>query len=283
MITTINKGDYTWNTALFSWDDDTAVKTWDTATLADFSLTEEETLTVTAKSSRAPHITSRQTMHLASTQTNRITRKQKVAVTLIQQPTHTTLYQRTAQENTSLSEQGSRLLTHTERASARLNSTILSPWQGTLASVTLLSSGLDDASWARLAASPSGYEAFHPFEVGEYTYRDALIRLLLTTGAAGTDPLLYDVAFHVDIEDTRENGIADCTEDAPTRITLAHHYYHPPRIVLTVLSADTTGGMPIPHLISQSETDGARTFDCELLLPNGTRKSGTVSWLAEGY
>ena len=40
MITTINKGDYTWKTALFSWDDDTAVKTRDTANLADFSLTE---------------------------------------------------------------------------------------------------------------------------------------------------------------------------------------------------------------------------------------------------
>ena len=266
MITATTKGDYTWDTALFAWDDGTAVKTWDTASLTDYLLAEEEQLSVRRTDARAPHLSNRQTVHLGTAHAKRTVRRMATAIPLTERADRTTAYRRTASETV-----------------ARLTDTALSPWQGILANITLLESGLDDASWARLSASPSGYEAFHPFEVGEYTYRDALVRLLLTTGAAGADPLLYDVAFHVDIEDTRESGIADCTASAPTRITLAHHYYRPPRIVLTVLSADTADGMPIPHLISQGETDGARTFDCELRLANGTRKSGTVSWLAEGY
>lgn len=197
--------------------------------------------------------------------------------------THRADYRRTAEETAGLRELSRRNTVRTARSSARLTDTYLSPWQGVLSSITLLADGLSDTAWARIANSPSGYEAFHPFEVGEYTYRDALVRLLLTTGTAGADPLLYDVAFHVDIEDTRESGTADCTANEPTRITLKHHYYHPPRIVLTVLSADTANGVPIVHLIGQSEEDGTRTFDCELLLADGTRTSGTISWLAEGY
>ncbi len=197
--------------------------------------------------------------------------------------TRTADYRRTTQEKVLVSADSKRSTARTAHASLKLTDTYLTPWQGTLASITLIAGSLDDTSWTRLSASPSGYEAFHPFEVGEYTYRDALVRLLLTTGAAGADPLLYDVAFHVDIEDTHESGTAECTKDEGARITLKHHYHHAPRIVLTVLSADTTNGMPIPHLISQSETDGVRSFDCELRLPSGARTSGTVSWLAEGY
>ncbi|MBQ5587893.1 MAG: hypothetical protein IIU73_04685 [Selenomonadales bacterium] len=283
MITATTKGDYTWDTALFAWDDGTAVKTWDTASLTDYLLAEEEQLTVRRTDARTPHITNRQTVHLGTAHTKRTVCHMATAIPLTERADRTTAYRRTASETASLTANSGRHLARTARSAAHLTDTALSPWQGILANITLLESGLDDTSWARLSASPSGYEAFHPFEVGEYTYRDALVRLLLTTGAAGADPLLYDVAFHVDIEDTRESGIADCTASAPTRITLAHHYYRPPRIVLTVLSADTADGMPIPHLISQGETDGARTFDCELRLANGTRKSGTVSWLAEGY
>ena len=213
----------------------------------------------------------------------RIIRKEKVAVTLAETHTRTADYRRTTQEKAALTAKGGRSVSRTDHAHLTLTDTHLTPWQGTLASITLLAGSLDDAAWARLSASPSGYEAFHPFEVGEYTYRDALVRLLLTTGAAGADPLLYDVAFHVDIEDTRESGTAECTKDEGARITLKHRYHHAPRIVLTVLSADTTNGTPIPHLISQNETDGVRSFDCELLLPSGARTSGTVSWLAEGY
>lgn len=215
-----------------------------------------------------------------STKMNKVHRR---SLTTTEEHTHRADYRRTTEEVTRLIAENGRSVARTSCAHLTLTDTYLSPWQGTLSSITMLTSGLDDSTWARISDSPSGYEAFHPFDVGEYTYRDALVRLLLTTGAAGADPLLYDVAFHIDIEDTRESGIADCTAEEATRITLKHHYYHPPRIVLTVLSADTAAGVPIPHLIGQSEQDGTHTFDCELLLEGGTRTSGTISWLAEGY
>lgn len=189
---------------------------------------------------------------------------------------------RTIAETVTAGETDARHTARTEQSALRFADAYLTPWQGILSNITLLEGGLTDEAWQSASASPSGYEAFHPFEVGEYTYQDALIRLLLTTGAAGADPLLYDVSFHVDIEDTRESGIADCTADAPTRITLTRRFYHAPRIVLTVLGASTDEVL-IPRLIAQGVSDGVRTFDCELIRTDSARASGTIAWMAEGY
>lgn len=191
-------------------------------------------------------------------------------------------YRRTLDERIPLASRTARKMTHIDRAQLTLTDAHLPPYQGTLSDVTFTTDPLTDALWDRIASSPSGYGAFHPFEVGEYTYRNALVRLLLTTGAAGAQPLLYDVAFHVDIEDVREHGLADCTADAPTHIILSRAYHHPPRIALTAVyaSADT---LAVPHLVSQSTEDGRHTFDCELRTTDGTRIAGTVSYLAEGY
>ncbi len=248
-----------------------------------FARTSDETLTASETAYRitalpfASHI---ECIDRSSVKTDTIHHR---ALRTTETHTHRTDYRRTAEETTRISTKSEKNIARTTCAHLTTTDTCLSPWQGILSSITLLANSIDHDTWTRFSNSPSGYEAFHPFEVGEYTYRDALVRLLLTTGAAGADPLLYDIAFHADIEDTRESGIAECRANEAVRITLKHHYYHPPRIVLTVLSANTTNGIPIPHLIGQNDENGTRTFDCELLLPDGTRTNGTVSWLAEGY
>lgn len=282
MITTISGTDFTWDSADFDWTDANAGKTWLTANTAIYTLAPAEAITLAPAASRAPHLTRQDALAL----TDRLARAAVLCAHTPLTARDTLLPRTTAHRNLSetvtLTAHHARQTERTARTALRLTDDHLQPWQGTLASITFSAAPLTDETWAAASASPSGYLAFHPFEVGEYTYQDALIRLLLTTGAAGTDPLLYDVAFHVDIEDTRENGIAECTADAPTRVTLTRRFYHPPRIVLTVLAADTQD-LLIPRLLAQSETDGTHTFDCELRRTDGTRAEGTVSWMAEGY
>lgn len=194
---------------------------------------------------------------------------------------HTHFY-RTAQEPNTLTDSIRPHTTITARESLPLQDDRLTPVQGILSDITFTATPLTDELWHSASTSPSGYEPFHPFEVGEYTYRDALIRLVLTAGAEGVAPLLYDVAFHVDIEDIREHGLADCTATAPTRITLTRQYHHPPRIALTLIGA-TGSILPTPHLISQNTDSDGHYFLCELRTPDGTRTNGTISYLAEGY
>lgn len=193
-----------------------------------------------------------------------------------------THYRRTAQETNTLTDSIRPHTTITHASILSLQDDHLSPVQGILSDITFTATPLTDELWQSTSTSPSGYEPFHPFEVGEYTYRDALIRLVLTAGAEGAAPLLYDVAFHVDIEDIREHGLADCTATAPTRITLTRQYHHPPRIALTLIGA-TGSILPTPHLISQNTDSDGHYFLCELRTPDGTRTNGTISYLAEGY
>lgn len=282
MITTASGAPFTWHSADFTWTDADAGKTWLTAHVALITLAPAEAFTLAPAASRTPYLTRRDALALTDRLTRAAALRKHTPLTARDTLLPRTTVRRTLSETVTLTPHHARQTARTAHSSLHLTATHLQPWQGTLASITFTTAPLTDETWNTASASPSGYLAFHPFEVGEYTYQDALIRLLLTTGAAGTDPLLYDVAFHVDIEDTRENGIAECSADAPTSITLTRHFYHPPRIVLTVLAADTQD-LLIPRLLSQNETDGTHTFDCELRRADGTRAEGTISWMAEGY
>lgn len=246
--------------------------------------TASEHLSVTAAAERRPSHIAKSAVTLADKTARHTASHHSTDLGIDETLTERADYRRTLRETSAFLARSARCPSLASRSALALNDTYLQPWQGILSNVTLFSGGLTDDDWESASASPSGYSAFHPFEVGEYTYQDALIRILLTTGAAGADPLLYDVRFHVDIEDTRESGLAECSRDEVTRVALTRHYYHPPRIVLTVQSANTADGITIPHLVGQSiDEDGSRTFDCELLLADGTRTSGTISWIAEGY
>lgn len=282
MITIVQGAPFTWQNADFTWASGDAGKSWLTACPARTTLAPAEHLALAPHSLRRPHITARSEAHLSDSADRTILVAPHTALAVRCALSPRTTARRTIAETITAAAHTVKAPARTARSSFAVADTYLAPWQGILSSVTLIAGGLTDEAWANASASPSGYEAFHPFTVGEYTYRDALVRVLFTTGAAGTDPLLYDVRFHADIEDTRESGIADCTADAPTRITLTRHFYLPPRIVLTVLSAET-GEVLIPRLTAQYEADGVRSFDCELRRTDGSRAGGTVSWMAEGY
>lgn len=240
-------------------------------------------LTLTDHSAKSASLTTRDALSCQESTISHTTVCHAQPLTVCTQPTTLTDYRRTISETTTLTTTPARALTQQHTETLPLHGDRLTPYNGILSDITLTAQSMDDTLWQTCATSPSGYGAFHPFEVGEYTYRDALIRLILTIGAAGTHPLLYDVALHVDIDDIREHGLADCTADAKTRITLTHSYYHPPRIVLTTVCSTLIGTMPIPHLIEQGTQDGQHYFDCELRTPDGTRSAGTISYLAEGY
>lgn len=329
---------FTWETSDFAWESPYSDNTWNTAAICDYTLTQDESLTLSDQKRAACHLSRRAGIALtdyarrhtlfcrreevpAAESFHRISRYVRAhgenltigasshrigqlvrsdTVSLAEQQNRSLGLRRTAalrldethrphstmhrafRESGNLLDRIAKHTAHPTQNALRLRDARLSTYDTILSDVTFSRGTLTDELWQKSATSPSGYGSFHPFEVGEYTYRNALIRLLLTTGAAGADPLLYDVAFHVDIEDVREHGIAECTADSTAHITLKRHYYHPPRIALTVIGG-TDNTATIAYLINQSVQDGFHTFDCELRTPSGTRISGTVSYLAEGY
>lgn len=330
---------FTWESATFDWQSHYADNTWDSASLFEYTLSLDESLSLTDSpckrtacrlqdsltasdrltrtskacleealtcTSNAAHqarierthstalrLTAQSSNHASLTTCDTIAPQERTTshplskhtapINVQPQITNCTDYRRTICQNTTFTATSARKLNRPSRETLTLHDDRLTPYAGILSDITLTHEAMDDTLWQTCATSPGGYGAFHPFEVGEYTYRDALVRLILTIGAAGTHPLLYDVALHVDIDDVREHGLADCTANDKTRIILTRSYYHPPRIVLTTVQANLTGTMPIPHLIEQGTQDGQHYFDCELRTADGIRSAGTISYLAEGY
>lgn len=131
--------------------------------------------------------------------------------------------------------------------------------------------------------TPAGYSPFVDFRVGDYEYQNAMYRFVLQKQDMGVNPLLYDLAVHVDIPDTEDRGTANVAAET-TRVYFNKHFYNPPEVVATTVSGTTSGGISIPVVLSTDKSDDAgRYFEVQLQTPSGALVAGRISWTARGY
>lgn len=151
-------------------------------------------------------------------------------------------------------------------------------------SVQVVSSFKEMDDFEAMADTPPMYEQFTDFNVGDYEYEKALLRLQVVSKATQAQPLLYDVSPHVDIDDTDDKGqvqIKDTT--AATKVYYNKHYYNAPEVNAMVKggTGDTT---PVPNILTtDGQDDKGRYFEIELLNSSGNRTTGIVSWVAKGW
>lgn len=132
---------------------------------------------------------------------------------------------------------------------------------------------------------PPLYEEFVDFNVGDYEYEKALMRLQVISHATHSQPLLYNVSAHVDIDDTNDRGTVTITDTtAATKVYYNKFYYNAPEVQVTV-SGSTGDSVMIPHIL---RTDGndvkqGRYFEVELRDNTGKRVAGVISWVAKGW
>lgn len=139
------------------------------------------------------------------------------------------------------------------------------------------------AEFREQSQTPSGYSPFVDFRVGDYEYRNAMYRFILQKQDMGVNPLLYNLAVHVDIPDTEDRGTASI-EAETTRVHFNKHFYTPPEVVATTVSGTTSGGISIPVVLSTDKSDDAgRYFEVQLQTPTGVLVAGRISWTARGY
>lgn len=151
-------------------------------------------------------------------------------------------------------------------------------------SVQVVSSFKEMDDFAAMADTPPMYEQFTDFNVGDYEYEKALLRLLVVSKATQAQPLLYDVSPHVDIDDTDDKGqleIKDTT--AATKVYYNKHYYNAPE-VNAMVKGGTGATTPVPNILTtDGQDDKGRYFEIELLNSSGNRTTGIVSWVAKGW
>ena len=134
-----------------------------------------------------------------------------------------------------------------------------------------------------LQKSP-GYESFIDFNVGDYEYEQALMRVQVISNATHSQPLLYDVAARVDIDDTDDRGsveIADTT--GPTKVYYNKHYYTAPEVQATVVGGTGTMSSVAFILNTDGQDEQGRYFEIELHDDTGNLTTGIVAWQAKGW
>lgn len=155
---------------------------------------------------------------------------------------------------------------------------------GYIESVQVLSSFKEMNDFTAMSDTPPLYEQFTDFNVGDYEYEKALLRLRVVSKATQAQPLLYDVSPHVDIDDTDDKGqleIKDTT--AATKVYYNKHYYNAPE-VNAMVKGGTGTTTPVPNILTtDGQDDKGRYFEIELLNSSGNRTTGIVSWVAKGW
>lgn len=151
-------------------------------------------------------------------------------------------------------------------------------------SLQVVSGAKEAADFTAMSDTPPLYEQFTDFNVGDYEYEKAMLRLKVVSHATQAQPLLYDVAPHVDIDDTDDRGQVEITDKtAATKVYYNKHYYNAPEVQVTVRGGSTTTST-VPHILStDGEDDKGRYFTVELQDTSGNLTTGIISWVAKGW
>jgi len=135
------------------------------------------------------------------------------------------------------------------------------------------------------ANKASGYGSFADFNVGEYEYQKALVRILVSSNETNAAPVLYGVEHHVDIDDTDDRGIVTITDTTQTtKVYYNKHYYNAPEVNVTIKGGSQSTGVIIPVIeATDGLDDSGRYFTVSLYNSSYTRVTGTIAWVSKGY
>lgn len=157
--------------------------------------------------------------------------------------------------------------------------------EGVLSDVIIQKGGITLEEFLAAVETPSLHQPFTEFKVGEYEYKDALVRVVLQSTSREMNPSITACTMNVDIPDTDDRGTVKITNTSiATKVHFNRFYYNAPEVVVTLIGGSTSNGTVIPNIVStELQDDEGRYFEVELLKTDGSRTTGTISWASKGY
>ena len=168
----------------------------------------------------------------------------------------------------------------------KLYDAIIEACQAILSDLRINNGSITLEDFEKIVKTVPGYLPFMDFKVGEYDYKDALVRIAVGSAVAQTEPSIYSAVMHVDIPDTQDRGTAEIEDtEAPTKVFFNKMFYNPPEVSVNLRGGNTGDGLVVPNIVSTDKKDeyGQRYFEVELLNSNMQRVTGLVTWQAVGY
>lgn len=150
---------------------------------------------------------------------------------------------------------------------------------GVISDMIVSSSEITEDDFASIveAGHPPGYTDFRDFIQGDYTYRRALYRAIISS--RNSDRGFIDaLRVTVDVPDIFDRGTAQITDaTASATITFTRSFRVPPEVTMTHKGGTAVA---IPRLLGGITTGG---FSAILENSAGTRVTGSFTWIAQGY
>jgi hypothetical protein len=150
---------------------------------------------------------------------------------------------------------------------------------GVISDMLIASTEINEDDFAAIieAGHPPGFTDFRDFIQGDYTYRRALFRGILS--ARNSDRGFIDaLRVTVDVPDIFDRGTAQINDAvAGAAITFSRSFRVPPEVTMTHKGGTAVA---IPRLIGAVTTTG---FSAVLENSIGTRVTGSFTWIAQGY
>ena len=124
---------------------------------------------------------------------------------------------------------------------------------------------------------PPGYTNFRDFIQGDYTYQRALFRAILTSSNADRG-YIDGLRVTVDVPDVFDRGTAQVSNAANgVTVVFSRQFRVSPEVTLTFKGGTTVA---VPRILGAVSITG---FTAVLENTSGTRVTGAISWVAQGY
>ncbi len=124
---------------------------------------------------------------------------------------------------------------------------------------------------------PPGYTNFRDFIQGDYTYQRALFRAILTSSNADRG-YIDGLRVTVDVPDVFDRGTAQVVTAANgVTVVFTRQFRVAPEVTLTFKGGTT---IAVPRILGSVSITG---FTAVLENTSGTRVTGAISWVAQGY
>lgn len=198
---------------------------------------------------------------------------------------HAVRYVREFLERLCVGDQLTRMYGLNVKEALQVSTFLIRNCNAVLSNILLTEEELTEEKFLARVNTAPGYNAFQDFSVGEYEFQKALVRIVIDNAQTQSEPLIYEVNHHVDIDDVVDGGVVNITDvSAPTKVRYNKFYYNHPEVSVILKGGNTGQGIVVPRLLKTDGLDGyGRFFEVELINSSNSRVAGSISWTSRGY
>lgn len=233
---------------------------------------EAETLALVSDLSKCPHKHKEDAIAVSEETSKAFAKNTAEAVLLAEKQLKEVRYYREKTDSLRLKPEETKKLTKHLRDDVKIAEAYLRNANAVLSDLYYSNKPISFEEFKKLE-TPVGFAPFRDFIIGDYSYQEAIFRMILQGPVTSGRPLATDWTLNVDVPDISDRGT--CTIPAAgARVKFAKRFYAVPEVHVAVRGG--LGATP------EYDVD-VEGFTVVLRKADGTTVEGVISWQANGY